>query len=67
LVAEAVDAAGMYLSGRPSRALASAVAYAMGLLGPDALMRLPDDAEIRALLIRHRRLREEFTQIRDRK
>lgn len=67
LVAEAIDAAGMHLSGRPSRALASAVAYAMGLLRPDALTRLADDGEVGALLTRHRRLRDEFIQIRDRK
>lgn len=67
LVAEAIDAAGLHIQGRPSKALASAVTYAMGLLGSDTLARLPDDSEVRVVLVRHRRLRDEFNHIRDRR
>lgn len=63
-LAEAIDAAGMQLSGRPSRALASAVAYALGLLPAEVLARLPEYSDARVVLEGARRLREEFNQIR---
>jgi hypothetical protein len=63
-LAEAIDAAGMQLSGRPSRALASAVAYALGLLPAEALARLPDHSDAQVVLEGARQLREEFNRLR---
>lgn len=66
-LAEAIDAAGAHISGQPSMALASAVAYALGLaLGLAPLsepVRLEPDSEARQVLARHSRLRDEFKRV----
>lgn len=62
-LAQAIDEAGARLSARPSRALASAIAYAMFLLRRASPGRLPDDDEIRAALRDGLRLREEFVAV----
>ncbi|MEN3308836.1 MAG: hypothetical protein V7603_5038 [Micromonosporaceae bacterium] len=63
-VADAIDAAGLHMSRQPSRALASAISYAMGLLTPETLARLPEDSQVALVVRRYRRLRDEFEQIR---
>lgn len=63
-VADAIDAAGLHMSRQPSRALASAISYAMALLAPETLARLRDDSELAQVVERYRRLRDEFEQIR---
>jgi predicted DNA-binding transcriptional regulator AlpA len=70
-LAEAIDAAGANITSRPSRALASAVARALGLalgLAPlSEAVRLEPDSDVRQVLVRHGRLRDEFNGIRDQK
>src|SRR5690242_12573510 len=65
LLAEAIDSAGAAVYGRgPSKALASAVARALGVALGDSpasrMVGLDPDSEISQVLVRHRRLRDEF-------
>ena len=62
---EALDKAGELMSGRPSRALASAVAYALFLLGPDGLVK-PKDPELANFIVTHQKLRHEYSSLRTR-
>lgn len=66
LLAEAIDLAGAAISRRPSKALASAVARAIGLALGDAPQSRPagldPDSEVSQVLVRHRQLRTEYLQ-----
>jgi hypothetical protein len=67
LLAEAIDYAGAAISRRPSKALASAVARALGVaLGDSPQSRpvgLDPDSEVSQVLVRHRRLRTEYLHV----
>jgi hypothetical protein len=64
-LAEAIDRAGEAMSGRPSRSLASAVSYALFLLGTDGPAGLGKDHSLRKVFAQHGRLREEFNRLRE--
>lgn len=61
-LASAIDRAGEEISSRPSRMLASAVAYALFLLRPGGPVRTP--AEVRVVLTTHAHLHAEFNRLR---
>lgn len=63
-LAEAIDWAGQWMTGRPSLALASSVARALSLLRGDLPERAGLDGEVRAVLAHHARLLAEFNGIR---
>jgi hypothetical protein len=60
---EALDRTGELMSGRPSRGLASAVAYALFLLGPDGVVK-PSDPELAGFLAYHQRLHRQYNELR---
>lgn len=65
-LAEAIDRAGELMSRTPTRGFASAISYALFLLDPDRLAQLSADGELHTVLVRHRRLRDEFEALRSR-